>query len=271
MGIKTLNPDLKILAPIREWKMSREEDIDYAKAKGLEITVNKDKVYSIDANLWGAAIEGGTLEDPWQEPDEAVYLMTIPVSETPDESIYVEIGFEHGLPVKLNDKEMSMKEIIGELNELAGAHGVGRLDMIENRLVGIKSREVYEAPAAISIIAAHKALEDLTLERDTLHFKRTAEQKYADLIYSGMWFSPLREALDAFFLEIQKNVKGTVRLKFFKGNLSVAGRRSPVSLYEHGLATYDKGDVFDHDAAEGFIELYGLPLTEWARKNKENK
>lgn len=269
LGIKTLNPDLKIVAPIREWKMSREEEIDYAKQKGIEITVDKDKVYSIDANIWGAAIEGGDLEDPWVEPGDKVYLMTKPLSDAPDEPAYAEIDFEAGLPVALGGKRMKLKEIIESLNVKAGAHGVGRLDMIENRLVGIKSREVYEAPAALSIIAAHKALEDLTMERDTLHFKRGAEQKYAELIYTGKWFSPLREALDAFFMCLQKNVTGTVRMKFYKGNLIVAGRRSPVSLYERGLATYDKDDVFEHDAAAGFIKLWGLPLTEWAKKNKK--
>lgn len=271
IGIKSLDPTLKIVAPIREWKMSREEEIDYATQKGIEITVDKTKVYSIDANIWGTAIEGGDLEDPWNEPQDKVYLTTKRISETPDEPAYAEIGFKEGLPVALNGKQLKMKEIIEALNKLAGANGVGRLDMIENRLVGIKSREVYEAPAALSIIAAHKALEDLTLERDTLHFKRAAEQKYADLVYTGMWFSPLREALDAFFLTIQKNVTGTVRLKFHKGNLTVTGRRSPVSLYDHGLATYDKGDMFDHDAAKGFIELFGLPLTEWARVNGTKK
>jgi argininosuccinate synthase len=271
LGIKTLNPELKIIAPIREWKMSREEEIDYANQKGIEITVDKNKVYSIDANIWGAAIEGGDLEDPWAEPGDDVYLMTKKVSETPDDPATTEIDFMAGLPVALEGKKMPLKEIIRSLNTLAGSHGVGRLDMIENRLVGIKSREIYEAPAALSILAAHKALEDLTLERDVLHYKRGAEQKYAELIYTGKWFSPLREALDAFFLELQKNVTGTVRLKFHKGNLTVAGRRSPVSLYERSLATYDKGDAFDHDAATGFIELYGLPLTEWAKTNKKDK
>ncbi len=270
VGIKTLDPGLKIVAPIREWKMSREEEIDYAKEKGIEITVDKDKVYSIDVNIWGAAIEGGDLEDPWREPGDNVYLMTKPVNDTPDQPAYAEVGFEAGLPVALNNERAPLKVIIGFLNTLAGAHGVGRLDMIENRLVGIKSREVYEAPAAVAIITAHKALEDLTMERDALHFKRASEQKYAELIYTGKWFSPLREALDEFFLSLQKNVTGTVRLKFFKGNLTVAGRRSPVSLYERGLATYDKDDVFEHDAAAGFIELYGLPLTEWSKKNKKD-
>lgn len=271
IGIKTLNPGLKILAPIREWKMSREEEIDYAKQKGIEIKVDKDKVYSIDANLWGAAIEGGDLEDPWTEPGDKVYMMTKPVKESPDVPSYVTVDFESGLPVALDGARMPLKETVKLLNQLGGCHSVGRIDMVENRLVGIKSREVYEAPAAVSIIEAHKALEDLTLERDTLHFKRQAEQKYADLIYTGMWFSPLREALDSFFADIQKNVNGTVRLKYYKGNVTVAGRQSDTSLYDRGLATYDKGDAFDHDAAEGFIELYGLPITEWARKNKEKK
>jgi argininosuccinate synthase len=271
VGIKTLNPSLKVIAPIREWKMSREEEIDYANERGIEIKVDKNKVYSIDKNIWGAAIEGGDLEDPWVEPGDEVYMMTKAVNETPDEPAYAELDFKAGLPVALDGNKIPLKKIIESLNAIAGMHGVGRLDMIENRLVGIKSREVYEAPAALSIIAAHKALEDLTMEPDVLHYKQGAEQKYAELVYTGKWFSPLREALDAFFQNIQTDVTGTVRLKLHKGNLKIAGRRSPVSLYDQGLATYDKDDVFEHDAATGFIELYGLPLTNWSKKNQKTK
>jgi argininosuccinate synthase len=270
VGIKTLAPELAIIAPIREWKMSREEEIDYAAEHGIEIKVDKAKVYSIDANIWGCAIEGGRLEDPWNEPSDDIYLMTKSPSECPDAPAYAEIEFARGVPAALNGTEMPLKDIIAALNETAGGNGVGRLDMIENRLVGIKSREVYEAPAAISIITAHKALESLTLERDVLHYKRGAEQKYAELIYFGQWFSPLRSALDAFFNNIQSHVNGAVKLKFHKGNLAVAGVRSPESLYAYEMATYDKADLFNHDAAVGFIELWGLPLTEWSKKHEEN-
>lgn len=270
VGLKTLAPDLKIIAPIREWKMSREEEIDYAEDHGIEIKVDKDKVYSIDANIWGCAIEGGSLEDPWNEPADDIYMMTKAPSSCPDTAAYAEIEFTAGLPTALNGAEMPLKDIIIALNTAAGDNGVGRLDMIENRLVGIKSREVYEAPAAISIITAHKALESLTLEREVIHYKRAAEQKYAELAYFGQWFSPLRTALDAFFGDIQRHVNGTVKLKFNKGNLSVAGLKSRASLYDYEMATYDKADLFNHDAAAGFIELWGLPLTEWAKKHKEN-
>ena len=269
VGLKTLAPELKIIAPIREWKMSRDEEIDYAAEHDIEIKVDKDKVYSIDANIWGCAIEGGRLEDPWNEPGDDVYLMTKSPAECPDGPSYAEIEFAKGVPAALDGKTMELKEIITTLNIMAGENGVGRLDMIENRLVGIKSREVYEAPAAISIITANKALESLTLERELLHYKRGAEQKYAELVYFGQWFSPLRLALDAFFEEIQRHVSGTVKLRFYKGNLSIAGVRSPASLYSYEMATYDQADLFNHDAAAGFIELWGLPLTEWAKKNKK--
>jgi argininosuccinate synthase len=270
VGIATLAPELKIIAPIREWKMSREEEIDYAAEHDIEIKVDKTKVYSIDANIWGGAIEGGVLEEPWNEPPDDIYHMTRAIAATPAEAAYAELTFASGVPAALNGRAMSLKDIVVALNELAGEHGVGRLDMVENRLVGIKSREIYEAPAAVSIIEAHRALEDLTLERHVMHYKRQAEQKYAELVYNGQWFSPLREALDAFFNSLQANVNGDVRLRFNKGNLAVVGRRSPQSLYQYELATYDKSDEFRHEAAEGFIELYGLPLTHWAKKHKEN-
>ncbi len=269
VGIKTLAPDLKIVAPIREWKMSREEEIDYAADHNIEIKVDKAKVYSIDANIWGCAIEGGNLEDPWNEPNEDIYMMTASVDSAPAEPSYAEIAFAGGLPVALDGRALPLHDLVLALNEIAGRNGVGRLDMIENRLVGIKSREVYEAPAALALITAHRALEDLTLEREVARYKRQAEQKYAELVYNGQWFSPLRTALDAFFDSVQANVNGDVRLRFHKGTLAVAGRRSPESLYQYELATYDKADAFDHDAAAGFIQLWGLPLTEWAKRHKE--
>ena len=269
IGIRTLDPALKIIAPIREWGMTREQEIDYAAERGLNITVDKEKVYSIDVNLWGRAIEGGELEDPQNEPPANVFSLTAEINKTPDEPGSAEILFEAGLPVGLNGSRMSLKEIIIALNKLAGAHGFGRIDMIENRLVGIKSREIYEAPAALAILAAHKALEDLTLERDVLHYKKEAESAYAAAIYEGKWYSPLREALDAFFESVQATVDGSVTLKFHKGNLVIAGRESKNSLYDYGLATYADNDAFSHDAAAGFVELYGLPLTEWAKVNKK--
>ncbi|MFH1736564.1 MAG: argininosuccinate synthase [Actinomycetota bacterium] len=271
VGIRALDPALKIIAPIREWGMTREQEIDYAAERGLKITVDKDKVYSVDANLWGRAIEGGELEDPQNEPSASVFSLTAEVNKTPDEPAYAEVMFEAGLPVGLNGSRMALKEIIVALNKLAGAHGFGRIDMIENRLVGIKSREIYEAPAALSILAAHKALEDLTLERDVLHYKKQAESAYAEAIYDGKWYSPLREALDAFFESVQATVKGSVTLKFHKGNLVITGRESENSLYDYGLATYADADAFSHDAAAGFVELYGLALTEWAKKTKNQK
>lgn len=271
VGIRALDPALKIIAPIREWGMTREQEIDYAEEHGLKITVDKDKVYSVDANLWGRAIEGGELEDPQKEPSAAVFSLTAEINKTPDKPGSAEILFEAGLPVGLNRSRMSLKEIIIALNKLAGAHGFGRIDMIENRLVGIKSREIYEAPAALSILAAHKALEDLTLERDVLHYKKQAESAYATVIYDGKWYSPLRETLDAFFESVQATVKGSVTLKFHKGSLVITGRESENSLYNYGLATYADSDAFSHAAAAGFVELYGLPLTEWAKKTKNQK
>jgi len=269
VGLATLAPDLKVIAPIREWKMSRQQEIDYAAEHGIEIKVDKNKIYSIDANIWGCAIEGGELEDPWNEPGGGVHLMTKNADECPDKPAYALLTFEKGLPVALDGDPMPLAEIIGKLNAIAGDNGVGRIDMVENRLVGIKSREVYEAPAAISIITAHKALESLVMEREMMRYKRQAEQKYAETVYNGQWFSPVREALDAFFAAAQDNVRGDVKLKYCKGNLTVAGMRSPASLYKYELSTYDTADEFHHDAAEGFIELYGLPLTEWAKVNKK--
>lgn len=259
VSIHALNPDLKVLAPVREWKWSREEEIEYAKENGIPIPINLDSPYSIDQNLWGRSNECGILEDPWVAPPEDAYELTNSLENTPDTPDIVEIGFEQGVPVTLNGKHYPLSELILHLNALAGKHGVGRIDHVENRLVGIKSREVYECPGAMTLIKAHKELEDLTLVKEVAHFKPIIEQKIAEVIYNGLWFSHLTSALVAFLKETQKYVTGVVRVKLFKGHAIVEGRKSPYSLYDEKLATYTKEDEFDHNAAVGFIQLYGLP------------
>ncbi|WP_273122810.1 argininosuccinate synthase [Bacillus weihaiensis] len=259
VSIKALNPDLEVLAPVREWGWSREEEIEYAVKHDIPIPINLDSPYSIDQNLWGRSNECGILEDPWAAPPEGAYDLTLPLEKTPNEPEIIEISFEKGVPVKLNDQEYPLHELILELNEVAGKHGVGRIDHVENRLVGIKSREVYECPGAMTLIKAHKELEDLTLVKEVAHFKPMIENKLTEVIYNGLWFSPLKDALHAFLEETQKFVTGTVRVKLFKGHAIVEGRKSEYSLYDEKLATYTKDDAFDHNAAVGFIELWGLP------------
>ncbi|KKI91156.1 argininosuccinate synthase [Bacillus sp. SA1-12] len=259
VSIKALNPDLEVLAPVREWGWSREEEIEYAQKNGIPIPINLDSPYSIDQNLWGRSNECGILEDPWAAPPEGAYDLTAPLEKTPDQAEIIEIHFEKGIPVKINDQAYPLHELILKLNEIAGKHGVGRIDHVENRLVGIKSREVYECPGAMTLIKAHKELEDLTLVKEVAHFKPVIEQKLAELIYNGLWFSPLKTALHAFLKETQTYVTGTVRVKLFKGHAIVEGRKSEYSLYDEKLATYTKDDAFDHNAAIGFIELFGLP------------
>jgi argininosuccinate synthase len=259
VSIKALNPDLEVLAPVREWGWSREEEIEYAMKHDIPIPINLDSPYSIDQNLWGRSNECGILEDPWAAPPEGAYDLTVPLEKTPNEAEIIELHFEQGVPVKINDKAYPLHELILELNEIAGKHGVGRIDHVENRLVGIKSREVYECPGAMTLIKAHKELEDLTLVKEVAHFKPVIEQKLTELIYNGLWFSPLKNALHAFLQETQKYVTGTVRVKLFKGHAIVEGRKSEYSLYDEKLATYTKDDAFDHNAAIGFIELWGLP------------
>jgi len=259
VSIKALNPDLEVLAPVRDWKWSREEEIEYAQENGIPVPIGLASPYSIDQNLWGRANECGILEDPWAAPPEDAYELTTALENTPDTPDVVEIGFEQGVPVTLDGKSYKLAELILELNVIAGKHGVGRIDHVENRLVGIKSREVYEAPAAMTLIKAHKELEDITLVKDVAHFKPVIEKKLSELIYDGLWFSPLRDALLAFLAETQKTVTGTVRVKFFKGHAIVEGRKSEYSLYDEKLATYTKEDEFDHDAAVGFIKIFGLP------------
>ncbi len=261
-----LGPDLRIIAPLREWNMSREEEIEYARRHGIPVPVTRESPYSVDENLWGRSCEAGVLEDPRVEPPEDAFQWTVSPREAPDEPAYLSIGFEQGRPVSLDGKEMGLVELIGELNRLGGSHGVGRIDMVENRLVGIKSREVYEAPAATILIEAHRALESLTLTRETQHFKPVLESKLAELIYYGLWHDPLRLALCAAVEETQRAVTGVVRVKLYRGSCTVVGRESPYSLYEYSLATYDRADLFDHASSRGFVELWGLPLRVWGRK-----
>ncbi|QLL29493.1 argininosuccinate synthase [Thermosynechococcus sichuanensis E542] len=269
VAIAALNPHLKVLAPAREWGMSREETIAYGERFGIPAPVKKSSPYSIDRNLLGRSIEAGPLEDPWIEPLEEIYLMTQAIENTPNSPEYVDIGFEAGIPVSLDGRSLDPVTLVSELNERVGRHGFGRIDMIENRLVGIKSREIYEAPALLVLIDAHRDLESLTLTADVTQYKRGIEETYSRLVYNGLWYSPLKEALDAFIQQTQKRVTGTVRVKLFKGTARVVGRQSPYSLYTPDLATYGAEDQFDHKAAEGFIYVWGLPTRVWAEKLRQ--
>ncbi len=268
VGIMALNPHLKVLAPAREWGMSREEAISYGEKFGLEFPVKKSSPYSIDRNLLGRSIEAGPLEDPMTEPPEEIFLMTSAIADTPNEPEYVTIGFEKGLPVSLNGEQLAPVALITKLNELAGKHGIGRIDMLENRVVGIKSREIYEAPALLVLIHAHRDLESLTLTADITQYKQGIEQTYGELIYRGLWYSPLKEALDGFIQKTQERVTGEVRVKLFKGNAMIVGRQSDNSIYTPDLATYGAEDEFDHKAAEGFIYIWGLPTRVWSQKTR---
>ncbi len=260
VGIRTLNSKLKIVAPLREWSFkSREEEIDYAAKHKILISATKKSPYSIDRNIWGIAIEAGILENPWQEPPKEAYFMTRSADRTPKKPCYVMIRFEAGVPVALNGKPMGFVSLIEALNELGGRYGVGRVDLIENRLVGIKSREIYEAPAATILQLAHEELENLVMDREFSHYKRVLSEKYAELVYYGYWFTPLREALDQFFATHQRKVTGEVKIKLESGSAVVVGRKSPNSLYSERLATYSEKDQFDRTAAEGFMKIWGLP------------
>jgi argininosuccinate synthase len=271
VSIQALNPDLEVIAPVREWKWSREEEIEYAKDKGIPIPVNLDSPYSIDQNLWGRSNECGVLENPWTAPPEDAYDLTSSIENAPDAADVVEITFSQGVPVELNGQAYPLDQLISELNVIAGKHGVGRIDHVENRLIGIKSREVYECPGAVTLLKAHKELEDLTLVKELAHYKPVIEKKMTELIYEGLWFSPLNKALKAFLDQTQVYVNGVVRVKLFKGHAIVEGRKSPNSLYDENLATYTKADEFDHDAAVGFIKLWGLPTKVSSVINKEKK
>ena len=264
VGTHALAPDLEVLAPARNWGMTRADSVDFAQKWEIPIKATKDKIYSIDENLWGRAIECGTIEDPWAEPPEEPYTLT---RVTNVEPVELTVSFSAGVPVALDGVAMELADLIQSLNGRAGATGFGRLDMVENRRVGIKSREVYECPAALALIAAHADLEDLVLERDVHHEKGRLETRWSELVYDGMWFSPLKEALDAFIADTQRHVSGDVRMRFeAPGLMRVVGRRSPAALYDYGLATYDAADTFRHADAEGYIRIYGLGVKTWAQR-----
>ncbi|MEE9277468.1 MAG: argininosuccinate synthase [Dehalococcoidia bacterium] len=256
-----LAPDLQILAPVREWELTtRASEIVYARAHKIPINVSEEKQYSTDENLWGRSIEAGALEDPWNEPPEEVWEWTKSVDDAPDRPLYVEVGFQRGVPVSVDGEELDPVTLIMRMHEMAGAHGVGRIDVVENRLVGIKSREVYEAPAAVALLEAHRALESITLSKQQLRLKHRLAQDYADLIYDGLWYTGHHQDLAAFTRSMQRHVTGAVRLRLHKGTAVAVGRTSPSSLYQLSLATYDEGDIYDQTAAPGFIKIWGLPV-----------
>jgi len=263
VGTRALAPDLEVLAPARVWGLTREDCIEYAAAWDIPLSVTKEKLYSIDENLWGRAIECGVIEDPWNRPPEDVYTMTRPTATAPTELV---VGFESGVPVSLDGVSLDPEPLIAEMNRAVGSYGFGRLDMVENRRVGIKSRETYECPGALALLLAHSDLEDLTMERDLHHEKARLEPRWSELVYDGLWFSPLKQSLDAFITESQRHVTGEVRLRLAPGCCWVVGRRSPVALYDHGLATYDATDTFRHEDAEGFVRLWGLGVATWSAR-----
>ncbi len=264
-----LNPELDVLAPVRDWHFSREAEMEYAQQHGIPVKATTASPYSIDENLWGRSIECGILEDPWNEPPSDAYTLTVDPWNAPDHQEFVEITFEKGIPVALNGEKMDGPSLILALNAIAGKHGVGRIDMVEDRLVGFKSREVYECPAAITLIAAHKALETLTLDKKVLAAKKELEATYAELTYEGYWYSPLKEAIDSFVDTTQEYVNGVVKVRFYKGQAVVRGMKSESSIYQQNLATYSEGDAFDHQAAVGFIKIWGLPLKTWKQVHKD--
>jgi argininosuccinate synthase len=270
LAFKALIPDIRIIAPWREWKIrSREDAISYAKERNISVPVTKANPYSSDANLWHISYEGGIIEDIESEYDEAMFKMTISPEKAPDKPTYVKIGFQRGIPVSIDDEQFFPVELVMKLNEIAGANGIGRTDMIENRLVGMKSRGIYEAPAAMVLYAAHRELESISIDRDTLHFKQFLSKKYAEITYYGLWFSPLREAIDAFVNSTQRYVTGTVTLKLYKGSVIPASRQAKYSLYSEKLATFEKDEIYNHKDAEGFINLWGLPVKVQAMMRKD--
>ncbi len=263
---RALAPDLEVLAPVRVWGFTREDSIDYATAHDIPITVRKDNPYSIDENLWGRSIECGAIEDPWAAPPSEPYALTVDPAHAPRDPWELVLGFEAGVPITLDGEAMPLHRLVGEVGRIVGSYGWGRLDMVENRRVGIKSREVYECPGALALILAHADLESITLERDLLREKARLEPRYAELVYDGLWFSPLRSALDAFVDASQTPVTGEVRLRLEPGRCTVSGRRSPAGLYDYALATYDAADAFRHEDAAGFVRLWGLGLETVARR-----
>ena len=267
VAISALDPSLKVVAPVREWKWAREEEIKFAIEHGVPVPANLDSPYSVDQNLWGRANECGVLENPWNEAPEDAFGITVAVEDAPDTPEFVDIEFKEGKPVAINGQEMKLADLIQKLNVMAGAHGVGRIDHVENRLVGIKSREIYECPGAVTLLAAHKEIEDLTLVREVSHFKPILENELSNLIYNALWFSPATKAIMAYIKETQKVVNGTAKVKLYKGSARVVARKSPNSLYDENLATYTAADSFDQDAAIGFIKLWGLPTQVNAQVN----
>jgi argininosuccinate synthase len=261
VSTRALNPELEVIAPVRSWGMTREDSILYAYRHEIPIMATKEKVYSIDDNIWGRAIECGEMEDPWAVPPSGVWLLT---EQTATDPLDVVVGFEAGVPTSIDGEALSVLQVVQRLNEVVGAYGWGRIDMVENRRVGIKSRETYECPASLALILAHRDLEGICLERDLQREKARLEPRYAELIYDGLWFSPLKQALDAFIAESQRFVTGEVRLHLEPGSCQVSGRRSPHSLYDYGLATYDAGDSFRHEDSAGFVRLWGLSVETWA-------
>jgi argininosuccinate synthase len=261
LTFKALKPDLKIIAPWREWNIkSRDEEIDYAAARGIDVPVSKEKPYSMDRNLWHISYEGGILEDPWNEYSDEMFLYTVAPEKAPDQAEIITIDFEKGIPVAINGAGYDPVALIFKLNEIGGKHGVGRVDIVENRLVGMKSRGVYETPGGTILYEAHHALETITLDRDTLHYKQMLAGRYAELVYNGQWFTPLKEAMDAFIDKTQERVTGAVKVKLYKGTAQTVGRKSPYSLYQEKLATFGADEVYNQKDAEGFINLFGLPL-----------
>jgi argininosuccinate synthase len=272
VSVAALAPELAVIAPLREWEFkSREEEIAYAQMHGIPVGATKASPYSIDDNLWGSSIECGILEDPTVEPPEDAYIRTVSPQNAPDQPEYVEILFESGIPVGLNGHAMEPVRLVETLNQIGGAQGVGRIDLVEDRLVGIKSREIYEAPAATILHFAHTELERMTLDKSVFHLKNQLAAEYANLVYNGLWFTPLRDALDAFVDETQKTVTGAVKVKLYKGNVIVAARTSPFSLYNAELATYTEQDTFDHKASVGFISIYGLPAKTFHQVQRKNR
>ena len=265
-----LAPSIRVVAPAREWGMTRDDEIAYARERNIPLDLNKRSSYSVDENLWGRSIEAGDLEDPWAEPPEEAYAWTVSAGDAPDAPHYVEIRFASGVPVGIDGEELAGIALIELLNEAAGRHGVGRIDHIENRLVGIKSREIYEAPAGIVLHQAHRALEQMCLTKEQSRFKERLAQEYADLVYNGLWFTAHRRDLDAYVRSTQRHVNGTVRVRLHKGTATVVGRQSGESLYRHDLATYDAGDSYDHQASVGFIKIFGLPVRTQAQVQGED-
>jgi argininosuccinate synthase len=269
VGIASIDPTIKIIAPWRIWDIkSREDAIDYANANGIEVPVTKEKIYSRDRNIWHTSHEGGDLENLKNEHKSEMYLMTVPPEKAKDEPTYVEIYFESGIPKKIDGEELNPIDMMNKLNKLGGENGIGVVDLLENRLVGMKSRGVYETPGGTILYAAHKELEYLTIEKETFHFKEIVSQKYGELVYNGLWFSTLREGLDAFLDKTQEKVTGSVKLKLYKGNIMIAGMESPYALYEETISSFGASELYDHKDAEGFINLFGLPYKINAMLNK---